>query len=28
VAFAEWTDDDKVRHPVYRGLAEGSMRRA
>jgi bifunctional non-homologous end joining protein LigD len=23
VAFAEWTDDDKVRHPVYRGLAEG-----
>ena len=23
VAFAEWTDDDKIRHPVYRGLAEG-----
>jgi bifunctional non-homologous end joining protein LigD len=23
VAFAEWTDDDKVRHPVYRDLAEG-----
>ena len=22
VAFAEWTDDDKIRHPVYRGLAE------
>jgi bifunctional non-homologous end joining protein LigD len=21
VAFAEWTDDDKIRHPVYRGLA-------
>jgi len=24
VAFAEWTDDDKIRHPVYRGLAEGA----
>jgi bifunctional non-homologous end joining protein LigD len=24
VAFAEWTDDDKIRHPVYRGLAEGT----
>lgn len=23
VAFAEWTDDDKIRHPVYRGLADG-----
>jgi bifunctional non-homologous end joining protein LigD len=23
VAFAEWTGDDKIRHPVYRGLAEG-----
>jgi bifunctional non-homologous end joining protein LigD len=23
VAFAEWTDDDKIRHPVYRGLAGG-----
>jgi bifunctional non-homologous end joining protein LigD len=23
VAFAEWTDDDKIRHPVYRGLAQG-----
>jgi bifunctional non-homologous end joining protein LigD len=23
VAFAEWTDDHKVRHPVYRGLAAG-----
>ena len=23
VAFAEWTDDDKIRHPVYRGIAEG-----
>ena len=23
VAFAEWTDDDKIRHPVYKGLAEG-----
>ena len=23
VAYAEWTDDDKIRHPVYRGLAEG-----
>ena len=23
VAFAEWTSDDKIRHPVYRGLAEG-----
>jgi bifunctional non-homologous end joining protein LigD len=23
VAFAEWTDDDKIRHPVYRGLANG-----
>jgi bifunctional non-homologous end joining protein LigD len=23
VAFAEWTDDDRIRHPVYRGLAEG-----
>jgi bifunctional non-homologous end joining protein LigD len=23
VAFAEWTADDKIRHPVYRGLAEG-----
>lgn len=22
VAFAEWTDDEKIRHPVYRGLAE------
>ena len=22
VAFAEWTDDDKIRHPVYRGLAD------
>ena len=22
VAFAEWTDDDRIRHPVYRGLAE------
>ena len=24
VAFVEWTDDDKVRHPVYRGLAENA----
>ena len=24
VAFAEWTDDDRIRHPVYRGLAEGA----
>ena len=24
VAFAEWTADDKIRHPVYRGLAEGA----
>ena len=24
VAFAEWTGDDKIRHPVYRGLAEGA----
>jgi bifunctional non-homologous end joining protein LigD len=24
VAFAEWTDDDKIRHPVYRGLADGA----
>ena len=24
VAFAEWTHDDKIRHPVYRGLAEGA----
>ena len=23
VAFAEWTDDHKIRHPVYRGMAEG-----
>jgi bifunctional non-homologous end joining protein LigD len=23
VAFAEWTSDDKIRHPVYRGLAAG-----
>jgi bifunctional non-homologous end joining protein LigD len=23
VAFAEWTDDDKIRHPVYGGLVEG-----
>lgn len=23
VAFAEWTDDDRIRHPVYRGLADG-----
>ena len=22
VAFAEWTDDHKIRHPVYRGLAK------
>jgi bifunctional non-homologous end joining protein LigD len=22
VAFAEWTDDDKIRHPVYRGLTD------
>jgi bifunctional non-homologous end joining protein LigD len=23
VVFAEWTDDDKIRHSVYRGLADG-----
>jgi bifunctional non-homologous end joining protein LigD len=23
VASAEWTDDEKIRHPVYRGLADG-----
>jgi bifunctional non-homologous end joining protein LigD len=22
VAFAEWTDDEKIRHPVYRGVVE------
>jgi bifunctional non-homologous end joining protein LigD len=23
VAFAEWTDDDRIRHPVFHGLATG-----
>jgi hypothetical protein len=23
VAYAEWTDDQTIRHPVYRGIAEG-----